>query len=124
MKIEKEIIRFLIVTSMAAITDIGLYFLLKSFLPSDISKGISFLCGGIVAYIFNKNWTFSKHRKSNPEMGRYWISGLVLLGYNVITNRTILNFWPHAVFLALAIASVSTAILSFIFKKWWVFKSA
>ncbi len=56
-------------------------------------------------------------------MVRYWVTEVVLLGYNVLANRMMLNVWPGAVFLALAFASVSTAILSFILKKWWVFKT-
>lgn len=102
-------------------TDFGVYYLSKLFLPINVSKGVSYVCAAIVGYLFNKHWTFSKHIRSYPEMVRYWISEIVLLGYNVAANHTILHFWPRAVFLALVTASGSTALLSFILKKWWVF---
>ena len=123
MNTKKEITRYVIVTPMVGAMDFGVYYLSKLFLPINVSKGISYVCAGIVGDLFNKYWTFCKHKTCYPEMGRYWLTELVLLGYNVTANRTILNFWPRAVFLALASASVSTAALSFILKKWWVFKS-
>ncbi len=122
MKTKKEITRYLIVTPVVGTMDFGIYFLSKLFLPITVSKGISYVCAGITGYLFSKYWVFSKQKKSNPEMGRYWISDVTLLGYNVAANSTILHFWSHAVFLALAIASVTTAILSFLIKKFWIFK--
>ncbi len=123
MNTKKQITRYCIVTPMVGGTDFGVYYLSKLFLPIAIAKGISYVCAGILGYLFSKYWVFNKHETCQTEMGRYWITDLFLLGYNVLANQTILNFWPHAVFLALAIASVSTAILSFILKKCWIFKS-
>ncbi len=122
MKTKKEITRYCVVTPIIGATDFGFYYLFKLFLPIHVSKGISSVCAGIVAYFFNKYWIFSKDKKSYHEIGRYWIVELILLAYNVTANGTILHFWPHAIFLALVIASLSTALLSFSLKKWWVFK--
>ncbi len=121
---KKEIIRYCIVTPLVGVTDFGFYYLSKLFLPISAAKAISFVCAGIAGYLLNKYWTFCKQKKCYPEMARYWIVELVLLGYNVLANRVILNLWPSAIFLALAIASVSTAVLSFTLKKWWVFKTS
>ena len=122
MKTKKEITRYCIVTPLVGATDFGIYYLSKLFLPINVSKGISYVCAAIMGYLFSKYWVFCKRKTCHPEMARYWTADLVLLGYNVLANRTVLNFWPHAFFLALAIASVSTAVLSFTLKKWWVFK--
>ncbi len=124
MKIKKELIRYCIVTPMVGATDFGVYYLFKLFLPLNAAKGISYVCAAIVGYLFSKYWVFSKHKTCHAEMARYWIADLILLGYNVLANHTILHFWPKAVFLSLAIASVSTAALSFAIKKWWVFKTS
>ncbi len=121
MKTKKEITRYSIVTPMVGATDFGVYYLSKLFLPLNVSKGISYVCAAIMGYLFSKYWVFSKQKTCHPEMARYWVTDLLLLGYNVTVNWTILHFWPHAVFLGLAIASVSTAVLSFTIKKWWVF---
>lgn len=124
LKIEKEITRFSIVTPMVGAIDFGAYYLLLLFLPIHASKGLSCMFAGIAGYLSSKYWTFAKRKLSYLEMGRYGISGLFLLGFNVSTNGTILHFWPRVIFLALAIATFFTAILSFILRKWWVFKSS
>ena len=122
MKIQKEFVRFCVVSTMAGTTDFSFYYLSKMFLPVDISKGISFIAAGIVGYFFNKYWTFSQSRKSRSETVRYSIAGLFLLGFNVSVNRGILLLWPGAIFPAVATASLSTTLVSFVLKKVWVFK--
>ena len=112
------------VSPMVGATDFGVYFLSKIFLPVDIAKGISFICAGIAGYLFNKYWTFSQHRRSHTEMIRYWITEVFLLGFNISVNKGILLLWPQAHFLGAATASLSTALVSFICKKMWVFKTA
>ncbi len=123
MKTKKEITRYCIVTPVVGSTDFGIYYLSKLFLPIAVAKAISYVCAGVMGYLFSKYWVFSKRKTSNSEMTRYWTSDLVLMGYNVLANQTILNFWSHSIFLAMAFASASTAVLSFSIKKWWVFKT-
>lgn len=122
MGLKKEVIRFSIVTPLVGITDWGVYYLSLQVLPFSVSKGISFVCGGLVGYLLNKHWTFSQRERSYSEMGRYWVAQLIMLGFNVSSNQILLHFWPKAVFVCLVIASISTAVLSFILKKWWVFR--
>ena len=122
MKIQKEFVRFCVVSMMAGTTDFSFYYLSKMFLPVDISKGISFISAGIVGYFFNKYWTFSKSRRSRSETFRYVIAGLLLLAFNISANRGILLLWPGAIFPAVVAASLSTTLVSFVLKKVWVFK--
>ncbi len=126
MKTKKEIIRYLTVTPFIGAADFGIYFLLIRFLPNIISKAISYIIANGVGYVFNKYWIFKRKRKqaAAPEAGRYCILDMVLFVCNVITNQTILHVWPKAVFLAVAIASLLTAALSFVCKKFWVFKTS
>lgn len=123
MQTKKELIRYCIVTPVVGAIDFGIYYLSKLFLPISVAKGISYVCAMIVGYVFSKHWVFSKHKTCRPEIARFLVTDVVLLGYNVIANQMFLNFRPHAIFLALAFASVSTAVLSFAIKKWWVFKT-
>ncbi|MBF0385292.1 MAG: GtrA family protein [Candidatus Omnitrophica bacterium] len=126
MKVKKEIIRYLIVTPFVGAADFGIYFLLIRFLPNSVSKGISYIIANGADYLLNKYWIFKRKQKqaAAPEVGRYFILDVVLFVCNVGINQLSLYVWPHAVFLALAIASAVTALLSFIFKKWWVFKTS
>ena len=122
MKTQKEFVRFCVVSMMVGATDFSLYYLSKMFLPVDISKGFSFISAGIVGYFFNKYWTFSQRCGSRSETVRYLITELFLLGFNVSVNKGILLLWPRAIFPAVAAASLSTTLVSFVLKKVWVFK--
>ncbi|MFA5005114.1 MAG: GtrA family protein [Candidatus Omnitrophota bacterium] len=120
----KEIIRFLIAGSIVNATDFSIYYILFHFLPFSISKGISFLCAGIIGYFLIKIWTF-KHNKpsSYAEIGRYALINSLALGINVLTNQVILNLWPGNVWIALIIATIITGLFTYVCFKWWVFRT-
>jgi putative flippase GtrA len=121
MSTQKEICRFLLVTPFVGLTDFGVYFLCLEFLPLSVSKGIAFAVAAVVGYLLNKHWTFRKHRRSYSEAGRYFLIQVFLLGFNVVVNKLVLLPFPEAIFLAMMTASLLTAVVSFILKKWWVF---
>jgi putative flippase GtrA len=125
-KTKKEIIRYSIVLPIIGILDFGIYFLLIRFLPHFVCKAISYIIANGVGYLFNKFWIFKRKKKqaAAPEGGRYVIVDVVLFVINVATNQVVLHFWPYAVFPAIAAASILTALLSFLSKKFWVFKTA
>ncbi len=60
---------------MVGAIDFSVYFISKLFLSIHLAKGLSFASAGIVGYLLNKYWAFSKKKSSYPEMGRYWIGG-------------------------------------------------
>ncbi|MCX5700443.1 MAG: GtrA family protein [Candidatus Omnitrophica bacterium] len=123
MKDRKEIVRFLIAGTIINATDFSIYYILFHFLSFSISKGISFICAGIIGYLLNKFWTF-KHNKpsSYAEVGQYALINFLALGINVLTNQSILNAWPRAVWVALIIATIITGLFTYICFKWWVFR--
>jgi putative flippase GtrA len=127
MKTKKEITRYLIVTPFIGALDFGIYFLLIHFrLPYSVSKAISYTIANGISYLFSKYWVFKRKRKqaTTPEAGRYFIVDVILFGFNIIANQAILCVWPHAVFLAVAAASILTAALSFSCNKFFVFKTS
>ena len=119
----KEIIRFLIAGTIVNATDFSIYYILFHFLPFSVSKGISFTCAGIVGYFLIKFFTF-KHNKplSYAEVGQYALINFLALGINVLTNQSILNAWPGAIWVALIIATILTGLFTYICFKWWVFR--
>jgi putative flippase GtrA len=127
MKTKKEITRYLIVTPCIGALDFGIYYLLIHFrLPYSVSKAISYTIANVISYLFSKNWIFKRKRKqaTTPEVGRYFIVDLILFVFNVAANQVILHVWPHAVFIAIATASILTAVLSFTCNKLFVFKTS
>ncbi|MCR4336303.1 MAG: GtrA family protein [Candidatus Omnitrophica bacterium] len=123
MNIRKEIIRFSIAGTVVGAIHFGIYYLLICFLSFNLSAGISFICAGIVAYLFNKYWTFKYKHPSLAELVRYTLINFLALGINIFINQHILSLWPSAVFLALVIASMSSGLVTFIGYKWWVFRA-
>lgn len=117
-----EIIRFSITGVFVIATDFGVYYLLIHLLPSAIAKAISFTCGGVVAYVLNKYWTFKQEQKSSSEVVRFIIANFIALGLNVAVNETILRINHEAVLLALVTATILTSIFTFVVFKFLVFK--
>lgn len=120
-KIQKELKRFLVAGLCAVGTDLGMYYLLLNFLPTEISKAISFIIGTIIAYVINKYWTFEKHKKSYKEIIFFGILYSLTLGVNVMTNEIVLDN-TRFVILAFLVATGFSTILNFIGQKFWVFK--
>lgn len=121
-KIKKELSRFLVVGISAVLTDFLVYYFLINFLPHFGAKTISFLAGTILAYFFNKHWTFEKKEKSHKEMFSFLTLYLCTLVVNVTVNQLSLHFLYGYVFLAFLLAIGTSTVLNFIGQKWWVFK--
>lgn len=118
----KEIFKFSLTGMIVVGVDMGVYSLLIHFLPYTIAKGISFTCGGVVAYFLNKHWTFAQKEKSNSEVSRFIIANGCALVVNVGTNNLILAVNSENVFIALITATSITAVFSYVIFKFWVFK--
>ena len=123
---KKEMLRYALVTPFIGLTDFGLYFLLIRSLPHSVAKAISYIIANGIGYLFNKYWIFKRGHKQAavPEAGRYLIVDGGLFFGNVAINYVILTIWPHAVLLAVAAASIVTGLMSFISKRFWVFKTS
>ena len=120
-KVKKELKRFLVVGISAVTIDLTTYYLLLDFLSHDIAKAISFLLGTIFAFVINKYWTFEKHKKSYTEVFQFGVLYSVTLGFNVLTNKMVIDN-TQMVFLAFLIATGVSTVLNFIGQKWWVFR--
>ena len=123
---KKEMLRYALVTPFIGLTDLGVYFLLIRFLPHSVAKGFSYIIANGTGYLFNKYWIFKRKHKqaAAPEAGRYVIVDVVLFAANVGINHVMLAVSHNAVFLSIATASLITLLLSFTFKKFWVFKTS
>lgn len=119
---KKEIIRYGTTGMFVGGTDFGLYYiLLHNFSPS-LSKGISFTCSAVVAYLFHKYWTFEQLKASRREIIKFVMVNILMLEINVLVNQGMLSLWPKSVLLALFTAAMVTNLLTFIFFKFWVFR--
>ena len=120
-QIKRELNKFFVTGLSAVGTDMLIYYLLLNILSYEISKGISFFIGSVVAFILNKYWTFKKPKKSYKEMIQFGVLYSITLGLNVITNKIMLDYTSLVLISFLVATGVST-ILNFTGQKWWVFK--
>lgn len=118
----KQLSRFIVAGCCAVGTDLAVYFMLLQVLSPNVSKGVSFLCGTVVAYIINKYWTFEQHQKSGSEAVLFLLLYLFTLAVNVATNKWVLTLTNQSVLLAFLVATGTSTVLNFIGQKWWVFK--
>ena len=120
--IKKELKRFILAGVCAVTTDLLSYYFLLMYFTHDISKGISFLLGTVVAYIINKYWTFEKKEKSYREMFQFGILYGFTLAANVSVNKVVLDLSSNTIILGFIIATGVSTILNFVGQKWWVFR--
>jgi len=119
-QIKRELNKFLYAGLAAVGTDLLVYYLLLNLLSSEVSKGISFMIGSVVAFIINKYWTFKKPEKSYKEMILFGVLYSTTLGLNVMTNKIVLDYTSMVLVSFLVATGIST-ILNFVGQKWWVF---
>jgi len=120
--VRKEFILFCVSGTIVTTTDFSIYYVLYHFLPFSVAKGISCVCAGIAGYLLYKYLVFKKNQHSLEEVIRYALINSLALGINVHINSLVLSQW-HGVFVALIIATLSTAVFTFVCFKWWVFAS-
>ena len=119
-QIKRELNKFLFAGLAAVGTDLLVYYLLLNLLTPEVSKGISFIVGSVVAFIINKYWTFTKPEKSYKEMILFGVLYSTPLGLNVMTNKIVLDYTSMVLVSFLVATGIST-ILNFVGQKWWVF---
>jgi putative flippase GtrA len=119
-QIKRELNKFLYAGLAAVGTDLLVYYLLLNLLSTEVSKGISFIIGSVVAFIINKYWTFKKPEKSYKEMIQFGVLYGTTLGLNVMTNKIVLDY-TDIVLVSFIVATGISTILNFVGQKWWVF---
>ena len=91
-------------------------------LPHWISKGISFTCGGAVAYLLNKYWTFGQKRRAYSEIVKFVVINGSGLGMNVGINELVLRWSGGNTILAFAAAVALSGSCIYLGQKFWVFR--
>ena len=119
--IKQQLVKFIVSGVIAVAVDFGVYYLLNNYTSHNVSKGISFLAGSIVAYLLNKFWTFDTKAFSGTQLFRFFFLYAVTLVINVLTNTGVLNLFNSVLFGFLCATGTST-ILNFLGQKFWVFK--
>ena len=116
-----EIIRFFATGTVVLGVDAIVYFLGLNVMPITISKAVSFMAGGIVAFLLNKYWTFGNKQRCLREFGRFWVANLITMAVNVGVNQAVLMLTQGDKVPAVVSASVASGVTAFLVQKSWVF---
>jgi putative flippase GtrA len=119
--LKKEIPRFIIAGLSAVFTDFISYIALLYFLQHDYAKTISFILGSIVAFNFNKYWTFKRYLNNKYEIIKFIMLYTTTLYLNISTNRLSLEL-TDMILLSFVVATGISTMVNFIGQKFWVFK--
>lgn len=112
--------RFIFVGCLSVLVDFLVYKIMIDFgVLLNISKGISFVCGAIFSYYFNKNWTFSSYGNLARAI-LFAILYLVSLLINIISNNIFFSFW-NSYLAAFIFATVISATINYFGMKKMIF---
>ncbi len=118
---KRQLAKFVVSGVIAVAVDFGVYYFSNNYTGHNVSKGISFLTGSIVAYLLNKFWTFETKEFSGTQLFRFFFLYVTTLAINVLVNNEVLNLFKSVLFGFLFATGAST-ILNFLGQKFWVFK--
>ena len=117
--------KFAIVGVANTLLDMGVFWLLSVLLGINpyISQVISYSCGMLNSYIFNRSWTFRSQAKFfSPALLRFIILNLIMLGISTGLLFVLLDILAVPKMIAKVCATIITLVISFVVNRLWVFK--
>jgi len=117
--------KFAIVGVANTLLDMGVFWLLSVLLGINpyISQVISYSCGMLNSYIFNRSWTFRSQAKFfSPALLRFIILNLIMLGISTGLLFVLLDVLAVPKMIAKVGASIIPLVISFVVNRLWVFK--
>ena len=117
--------KFAIVGAANTLIDYGVFALLAQFLGVNVyfSQVVSYSCGILNSYVFNRSWTFQdKSKFFSPTLVRFLALNLCMLGISTALLAFFLNFGLSKL-IAKACTVVFTMSISFVINRLWVFKT-
>ena len=118
-----EIYKFIIIGIIAVSIDAFVYYLLGNFefFSYEISKRISFICGAVFAFYFNRSYVFqSKHKNISQILG-FSILYLISFLCNAFSHDFVLNKLAIPAVAFIFATAVST-IINYLGQKFIIFK--
>lgn len=128
-KLKHQLKWYVISGILATSSDLIVYSILTHYgLGYSTSKSISFLCGTVVAFFYNKHKTFKMPHHNIKEVIKFFTLYVTSMACNVFTNHlSIKIFLPilqhHlALLVAFCFATLVSMSINFLGQKFWVFK--
>ncbi|NLC43155.1 MAG: GtrA family protein [Clostridiales bacterium] len=123
--LKSQIIKFGLVGFLNTAVDFGIFTLLTAVagLASTISHVISYCCGVLNSYFFNRTWTFKQKNKIHlKEFLKFLLVNLASLGLSTLVLNYLETEANLSVYLAKAGATICSMAINFVGSKLLVFK--
>ncbi len=118
----KQLSRFVIIGLCATGADFLVYTLSHPYLTTALAKALSFITGTCVAFLGNKQFTFSSAPHTRSGLYKFFFLYLCSLWVNVGVNELCLYSVPSPKWIGFVIATATSMVINFLGQKFWVFK--
>jgi|TARA_B100002003_G_scaffold238233_1_gene256208 putative flippase GtrA len=118
-----EIYKFIIIGIIAVSIDAFVYYLLGNFefFSYEISKRISFICGAVFAFFFNRSYVFQIKHKNIGQILGFTILYLISFLCNAFSHDFVLNKLDIPA-VAFIFATAISTIINYLGQKFIIFK--
>lgn len=122
----KHITRFGSVGCLNTLVDFGMFSILNSLFGFNYitSQIVSYSCGTLNSYLFNKFWTFNDtktNKKTTMEMIQFIVVNSASLGVSLIGLSILMRYPNINSFFSKIIAMLLAQVVNFIGYRFWVF---
>ena len=119
-----QFVKFNLVGIINTAVDFAIFTLLTfSDLHHLISQVISYSCGMVNSYLWNKFWTFKHKKKSSSlEAVKFIVVNIVALGIALLFLYIFRDLMDMHVLLSKVFATGFSVVVNFVGNKFWVFK--
>lgn len=121
-----QFIKFNLVGIMNTAVDFGVFMILNHYLGLvyTVSQVISYSCGMINSYFFNKFWTFQKKEGFTAiEVAKFVLVNLCSLGVSLLVLYILQSKWNWKVLPSKVLATGFSVGVNFLGNKLWVFEA-
>jgi len=122
-----QFIKFNLVGIMNTAVDFGVFMILNHYLGLvyTVSQVISYSCGMVNSYFFNKFWTFQKKEGFTAiEVIKFILVNLCSLGVSLLVLYILQSKWNWQVLPSKVLATGFSVGVNFLGNKFWVFEAA
>jgi len=122
----KKFIKFGIVGLSNTAVDLIIFNLLRLIpgMPDVAAKAVSYFCGIINSFFWNKYWTFRSRASAWATLIPFILTALVGLGINAGTLQLCLKTFHLPELVALGLATLITLFWNFVISKFVIFKDS
>jgi putative flippase GtrA len=120
--LQKQLVKFILIGVIGTLCDWCVYVSALEYLGVISSKALAFIVGSMIAFAFNKSWTFKDKNQKKKQIPKFFILYLGTLSLNTGVNAWVLSTFEVEKIVAFVLATGLHTVVNFLGQKFWVFK--